>query len=112
MVLSNKVTIHVRAEREKLKVTDVAISPEKTSVKTETPVPVRVKVTLNRAPTQDEADKYAVLADIYVNGAKRETGVIVARLQPGSKTARGGFDLVFPDPGDYEVQIDAYLGGG
>ena len=51
-----------------------------------------------------------VYADIYVNGSKQRSGVLVGSYSEGARSANIGFSLVFEKPGKYTVQAYVYTG--
>ena len=97
-VKSNVITVKV-VSRE-VSITKVELEADKTEVYAGEEVGFEVTVTVSPAPERP----VTVPADIYVNGEKKAS--VTVSVPAGGTTGRGYFNLLFTEPGTYEVYAE------
>ena len=100
---SNEVEVTVQEEFD---VKSATISPDKTTVAPGEPVSFSGRAVFTTAAPGNGC----LYADIYVNGEKEKSSVLVGSYSGGETGANIGFQLVFEKPGKYSVQAYVYTG--
>lgn len=91
------------------RIKSVRIRADRTDVKPNEPVTIKVEVLLTDYPTPQEVQYTYVAGDVYVNNGIVKRNIVIGSLNPNSKVVGGKFEISFSDEGDYEVEVDAYF---
>lgn len=104
MVKSNVVTIEVVGVVYPPTIVSVSLKPEKTRASPGETINFFVRGEFAETPSPEQADKYQLQCDVYVNGSLTDT--MYFRFQEGSDVFTFTFNITFPSEGEYDVQVD------
>jgi len=93
-------TITVKVASREVSITEVRLEPSKTEVYVGEEVGFEVTVSVTPAPDKP----VSVPATVYVNGEKKAS--LTINVPAGGTTGRGYFNLLFTEPGTYEVYAE------